>query len=49
VTDLGRQVDEIAAQGSTGGTRVLVIASNVDKAFCAGADLKERKGMSQQE
>lgn len=49
VTDLGRHVDEIAAQGATGGIRALVIASNVDKAFCAGADLKERKGMSQQE
>jgi len=28
------------------GTRVLVLASEVDEAFCAGADLKERRGMS---
>ena len=49
VTDLRRHVDEIKAEGGTGGTRALVIASNVDKAFCAGADLKERRGMSQEE
>ena len=49
VTDLTRHVNEVAAEGGNGGTRVLVIASNVDKAFCAGADLKERKGMSQEE
>jgi methylglutaconyl-CoA hydratase len=49
VTDLRRHVDEIKAEGGTGGTRALIIASNVDKAFCAGADLKERRGMSQQE
>ncbi|RMD42009.1 hypothetical protein DV735_g3080, partial [Chaetothyriales sp. CBS 134920] len=49
VADLGRQVDELAAEGGRGGTRALVIASNSDKAFCAGADLKERQGMSQEE
>ncbi|RMZ76552.1 hypothetical protein DV737_g4757, partial [Chaetothyriales sp. CBS 132003] len=49
VADLSRQVDELAAEDGRGGTRVLVIASNADKAFCAGADLKERKGMSQEE
>lgn len=49
VTDLRRHVDEIKAEGGTGGTRALIVASNVDKAFCAGADLKERRGMSQQE
>jgi hypothetical protein len=49
MTELRRHVDEIKAEGGTGGTRALVIASNVDKAFCAGADLKERRGMSQDE
>lgn len=49
LTDLRRHVDEIKAEGGTGGTRALIVASNVDKAFCAGADLKERRGMSQQE
>ena len=49
VKDLGRQIEELAAEGGKGGTRVLVIASNVDKAFCAGADLKERRSMSLEE
>ncbi|KAL8921947.1 MAG: hypothetical protein Q9172_003761 [Xanthocarpia lactea] len=31
------------------GTRAIVIGSEVDGAFCAGADLKERKGMTKQE
>jgi methylglutaconyl-CoA hydratase len=49
VSDLGRHVQEINDEGGVGGTRVLIIASKVDAAFCAGADLKERKGMSQEE
>ncbi|KPI37452.1 Methylglutaconyl-CoA hydratase, mitochondrial [Cyphellophora attinorum] len=49
VKDLRRHVDEIKAEGGTGGTRALIIASNVDKAFCAGADLKERRSMSQED
>ena len=31
------------------GTRALIIGSEVNGVFCAGADLKERKGMSAQE
>lgn len=31
------------------GTRVLILASEVEGVFCAGADLKERRGMSGQE
>ncbi|KAL9131703.1 MAG: hypothetical protein Q9217_000444 [Psora testacea] len=31
------------------GTRVLILASEIDEVFCAGADLKERKGMSKDE
>ena len=49
VTDLGRHVDEISAEGGEGGTRALIITSSSDKAFCSGADLKERKGMTQEE
>jgi methylglutaconyl-CoA hydratase len=55
ITDLKKQVDEIRAEqkgpkgGSGGGTRALIVASNADKAFCAGADLRERRGMSEQE
>lgn len=47
--DLRRHVDEVKAEGPNGPTRALVVASNVDKVFCAGADLKERKEMSQAE
>ncbi|KAK1833489.1 ClpP/crotonase-like domain-containing protein [Podospora conica] len=32
-----------------GPTRALIIASAVDQSFCAGADLKERKGFTQEE
>ncbi|RVX67794.1 hypothetical protein B0A52_07722 [Exophiala mesophila] len=49
IADLRRHVDEIQAEGGRGGTRALIIASNTDKAFCAGADLRERKGMTQEE
>lgn len=30
----------------TGPTRALILASEVESCFCAGADLKERRGMS---
>jgi methylglutaconyl-CoA hydratase len=49
IKELRRHVDEIQAEGGKGGTRALILASNTDKAFCAGADLRERKGMSQEE
>lgn len=43
------QVDAISAEQGNGPTRALVLASNADSAFCAGADLKERKGMTKEE
>lgn len=46
---LSKQVEAITAEGGNGPTRALVIASNADAAFCAGADLKERAGMTQAE
>lgn len=49
IADLRRQVDEIQAKGPVGGIRALVIASNSDNAFCAGADLRERRGMGMDE
>lgn len=48
-TELDQQVQELRAQDGAKGVRALVLASNVDKAFCAGADLKERKQMTVQE
>lgn len=49
VADLNNHVQQIREAGSQGGIRALIIASSNDKAFCAGADLKERRGMSQDE
>lgn len=46
---LSKQVKSIAAEEGTGPTRAVVVASNVDAAFCAGADLKERAKMTQAE
>lgn len=46
---LSKQVNAIAAEGGNGPTRALVVASNVDAAFCAGADLKERAHMTHAE
>lgn len=46
---LAKHVQSISAEGGTGPTRALVIASSSDSAFCAGADLKERAGMSKDE
>ncbi|PLB52858.1 putative methylglutaconyl-CoA hydratase mitochondrial precursor [Aspergillus steynii IBT 23096] len=46
---LAKHVQSIAAEGGVGPTRALVIASNADAAFCAGADLKERVDMTKQE
>lgn len=54
----GPDGEEIPAQKRFGGaagvdekgpTRAVVLASAVDSSFCAGADLKERKGFSQEE
>ncbi|KAE8351719.1 ClpP/crotonase-like domain-containing protein [Aspergillus coremiiformis] len=47
--DLAKHVRSISAEGGTGPTRALVIGSNADSAFCAGADLKERVNMTKEE
>ncbi|RHZ66900.1 putative mitochondrial methylglutaconyl-CoA hydratase (Auh) [Aspergillus thermomutatus] len=47
--NLSKQIHSIAAEGGTGPTRALIIASNADAAFCAGADLKERAKMTKDE
>lgn len=49
VTDLRRHIQHIKDENGVGGTRALIVASGNDSSFCAGADLKERKGMSQEE
>ncbi|KAL4926286.1 putative mitochondrial methylglutaconyl-CoA hydratase (Auh) [Aspergillus undulatus] len=49
LTSLAQHVQSIAAEGGNGPTRALVIGSNTDTAFCAGADLKERLQMTKDE
>ncbi|KAB5545800.1 ClpP/crotonase-like domain-containing protein [Coniochaeta sp. 2T2.1] len=39
----------VAGEDKKGPTRALIIASAVDTSFCAGADLKERKGFTPEE
>lgn len=39
----------IAGADEKGPTRALIVASAVDSSFCAGADLKERRGFSKEE
>ena len=47
-TQMGRDLVELFEQFAidTHGLRVIVLTGSGDKAFCAGGDLKERKGMS---
>lgn len=53
VDDIHAQYDaqgnEIVAPSEAGATRAVVIASAVDTCFCAGADLKERRGFTKAE
>lgn len=48
LAELSEQIEDIHNQ-DLGQTSALVLASALDDVFCAGADLKERKGMSGQE
>lgn len=47
--ELQEQVQIIHDEGPHGLTRALILASEVDSVFCAGADLKERQSMSAEE
>lgn len=47
--ELSDVVEGLHREGGKGSTRALIIASESDDAFCAGADLKERVSMSQEE
>ena len=46
LSELRQQVEEISNEPEDGPTRALILASESDQAFCAGADLKERLTMS---
>ena len=43
------QILQKTSEEGVGGTRILIVASEVDGVFCAGADLKERSKMDQTE
>ncbi|KAG5998705.1 hypothetical protein E4U54_002130, partial [Claviceps lovelessii] len=45
--ETGLHLEESSAGGHLGPTRALVLASAVEACFCAGADLKERRGFTQ--
>jgi methylglutaconyl-CoA hydratase len=49
LTELHHQVNSIQSEGDTGSTRALILASDIDTSFCAGADLKERATFTQEE
>ncbi|KAI9822371.1 MAG: hypothetical protein M1827_000090 [Pycnora praestabilis] len=49
LSELTHQIRQIQDEGTVGPTRVLILASEVDSCFCAGADLKERAGFSTKE
>jgi len=42
LSELSGVVEGLHAEGGKGSTRALILASESDDAFCAGADLKER-------
>lgn len=47
--ELSRVVEQLHAEGEKSSTRALILASESDDAFCAGADLKERLGFTDDE
>ncbi|KAI9874124.1 MAG: hypothetical protein M1830_010172 [Pleopsidium flavum] len=46
LSELSQHVTAIEQEGGKGSTRALILTSDVDASFCAGADLKERAGFS---
>jgi methylglutaconyl-CoA hydratase len=49
LAELNYQINSIHEEGATGATRAVILASDVDSSFCAGADLKERAGFTPEE
>jgi methylglutaconyl-CoA hydratase len=49
LAELNQQINSIHNEGQAGPTRALILASEVDTSFCAGADLKERATFTQEE
>jgi hypothetical protein len=49
LAELSHQINSIHDEGDNGSTRALILASDVDSSFCAGADLKERATFTAEE
>lgn len=49
LSELNGVVEGLHKEGGQGSTRALILASECDNAFCAGADLKERFDMAPEE
>ncbi|KAL5121143.1 hypothetical protein ACEQ8H_000994 [Pleosporales sp. CAS-2024a] len=49
LTELHHHITSIQSQGEAGSTRALILASDIDTSFCAGADLKERATFTQED
>ena len=49
LSELSGVIEGLHAEGGKGSTRALILASESDDAFCAGADLKERLTFTQEE
>ncbi len=49
LAELRQETSILRDEGESGPTRAMILASEVDGCFCAGADLKERAGFSQEE
>ncbi|KAH7085456.1 ClpP/crotonase-like domain-containing protein [Paraphoma chrysanthemicola] len=49
LAELSHHVNSIHNEGDKGSTRALILASDVDSSFCAGADLKERATFTQED
>ncbi|KAG9204651.1 hypothetical protein G6514_000435 [Epicoccum nigrum] len=49
LAELNQQITSIHKEGQAGPTRALILASEVDTSFCAGADLKERATFTQED
>lgn len=49
LSELHHEIESLHAEPANGPTRALILASESDAAFCAGADLKERLGFSHDE
>lgn len=49
LAELSHHVNSIHNEGESGATRALILASEVETSFCAGADLKERATFTQED